>query len=345
MYALSSGRLRAKPGEPSARLHIMEIFLPILLLIVGFAFLVYGADFFVDGCCAVARTLHIPPLIIGLTIVALGTSAPEAAVSITAALTGSDGLSAGNCVGSNIFNLFVVVGLCALFNPVPVGSKVLRRDFPFSLIVEGLVLLLLSDFLFGKTTNMLGHVAGFSLFGLYIVYLIVLIIDARRFKTMEPAEDEAKNMPLWKSFLIIVVGAAAVVFGGDLVVDEAVVIAKFFGMSDTLIGLSIVAIGTSLPELATSIVAAKKGELELALGNCIGSNIANFLFVLGLSSGISTVIVGPNVIVDTVILIAASLLVYIVCIAKKKLGRPEGIAMLLIYAAYTAFIFSRELIH
>jgi len=323
-----------------------QVLWPILLLVVGFVLLVYGADFFVDGCCSIAKTLRIPSIIIGLTIVALGTSAPEAAVSITAALNGSSGISAGNCVGSNFFNLLVIVGLCAVFAPVPVSRDIIKRDFPFSLFVEGLVLLVFCDFAFGKTANVLGRVAGITLFALYLIYIGILVFSIRKSRQVSTADadddDDIKTMSVPKSLILIICGGAAVVFGGNIVVDNASIIARFFGMSETLIGLTIVALGTSLPELVTSFVAAKKGEVDLALGNCIGSNIANFLFVLGLSATVRPIAVDMNVLIDTTILIVACIIVYAMCLTGRRLSRKEGVMMILMYAAYTAYIFMRN---
>jgi cation:H+ antiporter len=317
-----------------------ELLLPCLLLVVGFVLLVYGADFFVDGCSSIAKSLRIPSIIIGLTIVALGTSAPEAAVSITASLSGSNDISIGNCVGSNFFNLLVVAGFCALFRPLPVSRDLIKRDFPFSILITIILLIMSVDTLFGATSNTLGRIDGIILFALYIAFMIVLIRSALKNRT--EADEEIKVYPIWKSLLFIIFGAAAIIYGGDLVVDNATIIAKYFRMSETLIGLTIVALGTSLPELVTSIVASKKGEVDLAMGNVIGSNIANILVVLGLSSAVSAMPVNSMVLTDTVILIGITIIVYLMSIRDKTISRREGVIMLLMYAAYTVYIFARN---
>jgi cation:H+ antiporter len=310
------------------------------LLVVGFVLLVYGADFFVDGCSSIAKSLRIPSIIIGLTIVALGTSAPEAAVSITASLSGSNDISIGNCVGSNFFNLLVVAGFCALFRPLPVSRDLIKRDFPFSILITIILLIMSVDTLFGAASNTLGRIDGIILFALYIAFMIVLIRSALKNRT--EADEEIKVYPIWKSLLLIIFGAAAIVYGGDLVVDNATTIAKYFHMSETLIGLTIVALGTSLPELVTSIVASKKGEVDLAMGNVIGSNIANILVVLGLSSAVSAMPVNSMVLTDTVILIGITIIVYLMSIRDKTISRREGVIMLLMYAAYAVYIFARN---
>lgn len=318
-----------------------KILLAILLLAVGFVLLVKGADFFVDGCSAIAKTLRVPSMIIGLTIVALGTSLPEAAVSVTAALDGSSGMSAGNCVGSNFFNLLVVCGLCALFQPLPIDKNLKKRDFPVSMIVSLLVLFFSIDFIMGKEVNEIGRVDGIIMVVCYILYLLMLIIYTLKNRS-EGSEEEVKAMPIWKSILFIVFGAAAIVFGGNLVVDNATIIATACGMSETLVGLTIVAFGTSLPELVTSLVAAKKNELDLALGNCIGSNIANFLFVLGLSGAVSPLAISNQVIIDMIILFAVCFVVLIMLLTRKEFKKKEGVIMLCMYAAYMIYIFYRN---
>ena len=321
--------------------HFMtQLFLSVLLLIVGFVLLVYGADFFVEGCSSIAKALRVPSIIIGLTIVALGTSAPEAAVSITASLSGSNGLSVGNCVGSNFFNLLVVLGFCSLFKSLPVENDTLKRDYPFNLLITVVFLIMSVDTLFGAATNTLSRINGIILFLLYIVFMIILIRSALKNRT--EADEEIKILPVWKTILYVVGGAVAIVYGGDLVVDNATVIAEYFHMSETLIGLTIVALGASLPELVTSIVASRKGEVDLAIGNVIGSNIANILVVLGLSATVSPLAVNDMVIIDTVILLVVSLIVYASCYRGKSINRKEGIIMLLMYVAYMIYIFIRN---
>lgn len=314
--------------------------MPCVLLVVGFVLLVYGADFFVEGCSSIAKSLRVPSIIIGLTIVALGTSAPEAAVSITASLGESNDISIGNCIGSNFFNLLVVAGLCALIKPLPVQSDIIKRDFPFSIIITIILLLMSVDTFLGRQSNTLGRLDGIVLFLLYIGFMIVLIRSA--LKNRIEVNEEVKILPLWKSLLFIVCGCIAIVYGGDLVVDNATIIATFLHMSDTLIGLTIVAMGTSLPELVTSIVASRKGEVDLAMGNVIGSNIANILVVLGLSASLSPIPLNNMVLIDSVILIIVSIITYIMSFRGKTINRKEGAVMLLMYAAYTVYIFIRN---
>ena len=325
------------------------IFLFIVLLLVGFVALIKGADLFVDGSAGLARNLKVPSLIIGLTIVAMGTSAPELAVSTSAAIAGANEIALSNVVGSNMFNLLVVLGACALFCPVPVDKIVLKRDFPISIIVTVFVFAvvgakaLFSGSLFKSAmADEAGTVyrwTGIVLLLFFIAYIVYLIIDAKRHP--EPETDEAKK-PYWKCFLFIVLGIALIVGGGQAVVQSAKYIARAAGMTETLIGLTIVAVGTSLPELVTSVVAAKKGETGLAIGNVVGSNIFNLMLILGTSSAIHPV--GANVasVFDMGILIIVSLIVFLFSVSKKKIVRVEGIIMILVYVADVIFAIFRK---
>lgn len=325
------------------------IFLFIVLLLVGFVALIKGADLFVDGSAGLARNLKVPSLIIGLTIVAMGTSAPELAVSTSAAIAGANEIALSNVVGSNIFNLLVVLGACALFCPVPVDKIVLKRDFPISIIVTVFVFAVVgakeifTGSLFTKAmADDAGTVyrwTGIVLLIFFIAYIVYLIIDAKRHP--EPETDEAKK-PYWKCFLFIVLGIALIVGGGQAVVQSAKYIARAAGMTETLIGLTIVAVGTSLPELVTSVVAARKGETGLAIGNVVGSNIFNLMLILGTSSAIHPV--GANVasVFDMGILIIVSLIVFVFSISKKKIIRVEGIIMILVYVADVIFAIFRK---
>ena len=322
--------------------YMPQVPLSVLLLAVGFFLLIFGADRFVDGCSSIAKTLRVPSAVIGLTIVALGTSLPEAAVSTTAALSGSSNMSAGNCVCSNLFNLLVICGLCALFQPLPVNAEFKKRDFPISMIVTALVLFFGMDFLLGRSENKISRIEGIIMFLSYLGYLAFLVVYSLKHRTEAADEEDYKILPVWKSILYIVLGAAGIVFGGNLSVDNAAVIASACGMSDTLIGLTILAVGTSLPELVTSIVAAKKNELDLALGNCIGSNIENFLFVLGLSATVSPLTISYQVMNDIVILGCVCIIVLIMILTRKDLRKKEGAIMLCMYAAYMVYIFYRN---
>lgn len=308
-----------------------------ILLVVGFVLLIKGADFFVEGSSSVAKRLRVPSMIIGLTIVAMGTSLPECSVSISAALAGANELAISNAVGSNIFNLMVVCGLCALFYPLPVQKSTLKGEFPFSIIVA---LLLMG---FGTTGMLVGHMEGAVLLVAFIIFLFWMLQSARKARAEGTAEleDNYEILPVWKCIVFIVGGMLAIIVGGDFVVDAATAIAKNFGLSENLIGLTIVACGTSLPELVTSVVAAKKNEVDMALGNVIGSNIFNILFVLGIAAAISPITFIQENIIDIIVLVVVSLIVWVMGWTKQKLVRWEGIVMLAIYAGYLVYICQR----
>lgn len=314
----------------------LSLIFTFLILIAGFVLLIKGADFFVEGSASIAKMLRVPSLIIGMTIVAMGTSLPECSVSITASLTGQNSLAVSNAVGSNIFNLMVVCGVCALFTPLKVKTDTLKKDFPFSVICAGLLLAL------GYVGMVLGREDGIILLVIFVLFLLYMIRSAIKARnageTVEIEGEDAQIHPVWKSILFIVLGAAAIAWGGDLVVDSASVIAAAFGMSQTLIGLTICAIGTSLPELVTSIVAARKNQVDMALGNVIGSNIFNILFVLGIGASISPIEFITENMIDIAILIAMSLIVWIFTWSKRRVNRAEGICMLLLYVAYWGYI-------
>ena len=326
----------------------MEILLNCLLLAVGFVALIKGADFFVDGSSGLAAFFKVPGVIIGLTIVAMGTSAPELAVSTSAAIAGSNEIALSNVVGSNIFNLLGVLGVCALIHPIPINRAIMKRDYPISVIISFVTLLAvgLGFVLSGNfaETGMLDNVGevsrvyGIILLVLFVGYIAMLIMQAQKDRKQE--DETAAPMPVWKCILLIIVGLACIIIGGELVVDNAKKIAAAAGMSETLIGLTIVAIGTSLPELVTSIVASKKGENGLAVGNVVGSNIFNILFILGVSSTIHPIAVNLASVLDLAILIIVSVITFL--FAKSgKLGRPAGAAMVALYAADVVFAILR----
>ena len=320
----------------------------ILFLVIGFVLLIKGADFFVEGSSSVAKRFHVPAIIIGLTVVAMGTSLPETAVSVTASITNNNELAVSNAVGSNIFNLMVVIGVCAFMAPIAVGKDTIRRDIPFSAVCA-LLLLGFGVCAFGDTSGMvLGHLDGVLLLLLFAAYIFVLI--RRTLKAQKAGEaveveggsdEEIKLLPVPKSLLFIVGGAAAIAFGGDLTVDAASRIAVELGMSQTLIGLTIVSIGTSLPELVTSIVAARKNEIGMALGNAIGSNVFNILMVLGIASTISPIAFITENIIDIVILLVFTLIVWMFAATKQQLSRKEGFVMIALYVAYAVYIIMR----
>lgn len=313
-----------------------------LFLILGFILLIKGADFFVVGSSSVAKILRIPSIIIGLTIVAFGTSMPEASVSITAALAGKNDLSLSNVLGSNLFNLLVVVGASALIRSMPVQRSVLKKDFPFSIIITVILLLLSIPTMYqGEKISILSRVDGLILLAIFIYYLATTVRDALKArKEIQEMGDFTVLSPA-RTVIYIAGGIAAIVWGGDLVVDSASEIAASFGLSEAFIGLTIVALGTSLPELVTSIVAARKGESDLALGNVIGSNIFNILLILGSSSALHPVVVSRESIYDTIILAVTSLIVYAFALHKRELSRKEAIIILPMYAAFFVFILVR----
>lgn len=320
------------------------IALVVVLLVVGFGLLIKGADFFVEGSSSVAKRMKIPSIIIGLTIVAMGTSLPETAVSVTASLSGNNALAVSNAVGSNIFNLMVVIGICAIISPVAVGSDTIKRDVPFSafcaLLLLGLGILGFAD----KSGMILGHFDGAILIVFFAIYLSVLLkktLDTVKTGKGEEADENSKLVSIPLSIIFIIGGGASIAIGGDLTVNSASVIAKTLGMSDTLVGLTIVAIGTSLPELVTSIVAARKNEVGMALGNAIGSNVFNILMVLGIASAISPITFIRENVIDIIVLLVCTLSVWVFAATKKTVNRLEGVIMILIYVGYSAYIFIR----
>lgn len=317
----------------------------ILCLLAGFVLLIKGADFFVGGSSSVAKRFHVPSVIIGLTVVAMGTSLPETAVSVTASIANNNELAISNAVGSNIFNLIVVIGFCAVMTPVMVGSDTIKRDIPFSALCA-LLLLGLGIWGLGDATGLvLGHLDGILLLVLFVVYLLVLIRstlkERKAANTTSSEEEEYALLSIPKSLIYIAGGAAGIAIGGSLTVESASRIAIDLGMSQTLVGLTIVSIGTSLPELVTSIVAARKNEVGMALGNAIGSNVFNILMVLGIASAISPISFITENVIDIVILLACTLIVWIFAVTKKQINRVEGIGMLLMYVAYAVYIVVR----
>lgn len=314
-------------------------------LVVGFVLLIKGADLFVEGSSSVAKIFKVPTVIIGLTIVAMGTSAPETSVSISAALQGANEIAVSNVVGSNFFNLLVVVGVCALLQPINITKSLIKRDYPYSIFATVLILAFLVIGLFVSGQPQLTRIDGIILLVAFVFYLVILI----RFTLISIATghkvdvEEVKTRSLPVSIIFIVIGLAGVIYGGDFVVNSATAIATTFGMSNTLIGLTIVAIGTSLPELVTSIVAAKKGEADLALGNVIGSNIFNILLVLGISSTVHSIKVEFDSIIDTSLLLIVNVVVLAIVLKKKSsIGKGVGVFMILMYVVYTGYIIGRN---
>ncbi len=305
-----------------------------VFLIVGFALLIKGADFFVDGSASVAKKLRVPTMIIGLTIVAMGTSAPECAVSIAASLKGSNTMAISNVVGSNIFNLMVVCGACAVFAPLAVKENTLKKEFPLSIIAAILL------WAMGNQGMSIGRADGILLLLVFAAFLMWMVLEAMKARS-SAQEEELVPLKSWQCVVYIAVGIGAIVAGGEFVVDSATAIAEDFGLSPTLIGLTIVAFGTSLPELVTSLVAARKGETDMALGNVIGSNIFNILLVLGVAGAVSPMEVLMENLIDDIILIGMSGVVWIFAWRRKQISRIHGALMLAMYAGYTAYICMR----
>ena len=304
--------------------------LNILMLVLGFAMLVKGADVFVDGAVSVARRFHIPEMVIGLTIVAMGTSAPEAAVSIAAALKGSADITIGNVVGSNIMNILVILGLSAVVAVLPVEKPTVYIEIPFVVAISVFLLLMAN----GGTV---GRMEGVILWALLIVYMIYLYKKARDHQTASE-EEEKENIALWKAILMILGGIACIVIGSDIAVDGATGIARALGLSDRFIGLTIVAFGTSLPELFTSVTAAFKGNTDIAIGNIVGSNIFNILFVVGTSALITPVEYTKSFYIDSLVAIGAVALLFLLCLPKKRLTRISGLLMLACYGGYFVYL-------
>lgn len=305
----------------------MNIFIAIALLIVGFVMLTKGADWFVDGSSALAFRLGIPQLVIGLTIVAMGTSAPEAAVSITSALKGNEGITVGNVVGSNIMNILLILGIASVIVPLAVQKSTRMIEIPYMVAITVLFGVL------GYTGEMVTRVEGGILWIAFLIYLGYLLWMAKKGKEDNEPDEKQKSLPV--QLLMILVGLICIVLGSDFVVDGATEIAKVIGISDRIIGLTIVAFGTSLPELVTSIAAARRGNADIAIGNIVGSNVFNILFVAGTSALISPIVFESKFVLDTAVATATAVLL-LVCVCNKegKLKRSGGIIMLAAYAVY-----------
>ncbi len=330
--ALAAAEAVAAPGMED----IMQIALQLLFLAVGFVMLIKGADWFVDGASKIADRFGIPQLVIGLTIVAMGTSAPEAAVSITSALKGSAGITIGNVVGSNIMNVLVILGLTAVIRAIAVKKSTIRYEIPFTIGITVILAVL------GLADNTVSRLDGVILWALMIVYLAYLLWMAKKGQdVIEDVPEATKKDTLPRMILSILVGGALIVWGADVTVDAATELATIFGMSDRLIGLTIVAFGTSLPELVTSVTAAIKGKADIAVGNIVGSNIFNILFVLAASAAILPMNINAQCLTDLLILMAASLGTYGFCVTKKRVSRAEGIILTVVYVVYLAYAIIR----
>lgn len=308
----------------------MEILIQLILLVIGFVLLIKGADIFVDGSSGIAAKFGIPQLVIGLTIVAMGTSAPEAAVSISAALKGSADITIGNIVGSNILNILIILGISSAIVPLAVARSTIRYEIPFMILITVLLALLGLD----GSINIIDGIIFLAAFAAYLTYLFLMA------KKEKQEEETPEDISAPKAVIFIILGLGMIILGSNFTVDAASAIAKALGLSERFIGLTIVALGTSLPELFTSVSAARKGNADIAIGNIVGSNIFNILFIIGISTLIVEVPFASNFIFDTIIAAAAAVMLLVCSLAGKgRLKRWAGILMLISYAAYFAVIF------
>ncbi|MBS4536825.1 calcium/sodium antiporter [Clostridium sp. D2Q-11] len=319
-----------------------------IILLIGFAALIKGADFFVDGASSIAKKFGLPSILIGLTIVAFGTSAPEAAVSIKAALTNSDGIAVGNIIGSSIFNILIVIGVAAIIKPVRIKIKTILKEFPFLFLATGMLFVLSYDVVLQNAEgNILSRGDGIVLLSVFLVFIYYLVEMAVLSNGKSDDNglietDEIEEIPLSKSLFLTALGMIGIMIGAHWVVISSTSIAVSLGMSETLVGLTIVAIGTSLPELVTSMVAAFKGESDIAVGNAIGSNMFNIVFILGITSIIKPLPIESKVFFDMIFLIGATILTYIFATTGQKTNRFEGIFLSLAYIGYMIFILIRR---
>jgi len=332
----------------------MDIFLNILFLVIGMVLLIKGADFFVSGASSVAKRLKVPSMFIGLTIVALGTSLPELSVSVTSAISGSIDMSVGNIVGSNIFNMLLILGVVALFSPIPMAKSTKTVDLPFLIVVTAVLLLFSADVILnGDSSNVLSRTESILCLVILILYVYILIANTNRKRKRQLKQEqylgvqtsektEEKTLKVWQIVLFLILGLAAVVFGGECVTTTAKFLAIKMGMSEALVGLTIVALGTSLPELATSVIAAKKSENDLALGNVIGSNIINISLILGAVGTIAQAPVSSVILIDILILFVSTIIFSVLCVTRDKISKKEGIVLLVMYIAYIAFAIIRN---
>ncbi len=316
-----------------------------IFLIIGFLFLIKGADIFVEGASTIAKKFNVPPMVIGLTIVAMGTSAPEAAVSITSSLAGQNDMSIANVVGSNFFNILVVLGVSSIIAKLPVQKDTIKNDTPFLILVSLLLLI------FGLNLK-LGRLEGFMLLALFTLFLIKTVKSGMKSNNSDTDTSSSEaavaidisqedHVSIPKTILLCIIGAIGIIFGGDLVVNSATNIATSFGMSANLVGLTIVAVGTSLPEFVTSVVATKKGETDIAIGNVIGSNLFNILLVLGLSASIHPITMSTLAFIDIVFMLAITILLYIFMKKDNSLVKKQGILLVVLYIAYMIFTIVR----
>jgi len=315
---------------------MIEILIQVFFLVLGFVMLIKGADWFVEGASKIADRFGIPQLVIGLTIVAMGTSAPEAAVSITSALKGNADITIGNVLGSNILNVFIILGLTAVVRTIAVQDSTIKYELPFVIAISAIMAGL------GLNGNEITRLGGVILWALFIVYMVYLLMMAKKGQganlDVEDAKGNGKSDSLLKLIFLAVIGVVLIVWGSDVTVDAASALATMWGMSERLIGLTIVALGTSLPELVTSVTAAIKGKADIAVGNIVGSNIFNILFVVGTTALITPVAYQASFLVDSIVTIAAVVLLWVCVLRKKQLNRVAGIIMVICYAGYFVYL-------
>lgn len=307
----------------------MQIFLNVVLMISGLALLIKGSDIFVDSSVNIARKLKVSPMLIGLTIVAFGTAAPEIVISTSSAIGGHSGLAMGNLIGSNIFNLIFILGLCSLIKPFNIEIKRFYKEFLFSILAVILVLAMLLT-----SEDYIPTLFSASLLIVFAIYMFLIIKQSSK---TEASEEEFKDKPLYLSIILVLVGLLAIIFGSELVVNSAVFKAETFGVTDRVIGLTVIAAGTSLPELSISVLAFKKGRGDLAIGNIIGSNVFNILFIMGLTGSIAPLEVNPDLILDSLVLLIGSIITFVFLYTGKKLVRFEGAFLVAIYISYMLY--------
>lgn len=312
--------------------------IPYVLLVVSFVLLAKGADYFIEGTSNIAQFLRVSPLFIGLTIAAIGTSAPEAAVSISASLTGVNGIAFGNVVGSNIANICLAIGIAALIKPIHFEGSTKKIENPFMIFITALMLLFVLN-LSGKAVSeiFVSRFEGILLLTLFVCFILYLFQMAKRDRRIQQPEEPETS--LLKNIILTVVGTAGIAYGGHLAVQNATKIAAMWGVSDKVIGMSVVALGTSIPEIVTSIFAVIKGKVSIAVGNIVGSNIFNILFVLGIASTIKPIALGPDVFIDVVFCLAVAVLFFIFSRVLKNIGRLQGIFLIAIYTVYIFLLY------
>lgn len=322
---------------------ILDILVPVFFLVLGLGILLSGAEALVRGASSLAKRMGISALVVGLTVVAFGTSAPELAVNFFSALESKTDIAIGNVIGSNTANILLILGISALFATLKVGSGTVWKEIPFSLLAVLLVFIFAQDVLLdGGLANVLTRTDGLALIGFFVVFLYYTFELARRGRGAVD-DDDVKTYTTSISWSLVVVGLFCLFFGGKLFVEQAIVLARLAGLSEIFIGLTIVAIGTSLPELATSVIAARKGQTDIAIGNIVGSNIFNIFWILGMTSTLAPIPVSRNALIDIFLCLAVTLVLFVSLFVGKRhhIGRTEGISFLILYGAYMLYLILR----